>query len=710
VNTIKKIGIKGVGPYKQGAVFTVPQGITYLYGRNELRGGNGNASGKSVFASALAEIFYDQPIIGTRQDRAKSGSRFVEYKRGKDLIRISSAFKGRSEKLEVLVNGQSKSGRTGKLTKELISRLWPVTETEYLSYGFLDSNLPHPLVRGSTTERKAFFTSFFGLDKLDAERKLFASELLKVKRVKAAYAELESTFKTLKLDMLSREQRVKIEQTINALDEKISILRADNAHFQNIKQLIEFETYAAKQIKELKDICPDLAQFESYYKTTRTRLAKAEARAEQLEDWKAYKRDLEVYKRKTENLDLTKSRSELEAAAYEYKTALAQSKSINLTRPEAVDEPKLPQGDKQKALLKLAEIEHRIEHATKFGKGVCYACGQDVKVESRAVLDAELKRIKSTVKQWDVYESQSADYSDYKKELAIYKQQMQRVKELAKDVARLKPDYELWQQIKDLHKPQKVEKPSDVEDAEPIRKKLAILEFCRPHVDTIIELSALDSKDRKIEFDPEALNKMQDRVSALKAKLEVHNTVKARASDIRTRLQELESEAAKEKALNLLVEAYSDKAIKKMVIESISQHLMKLVNKYASLVFDNYQFEFVWGTQIQILVHRPEGTTDVRKLSGAESKLFTIVLVLSMLAFVPRHKRLSLLVLDEPTASFSEETVELFHKLLPHLNNLIPSVLIITPDARERLAGANEYTVLRNREGAKIVSGHPSQF
>jgi len=115
----------------------------------------------------------------------------------------------------------------------------------------------------------------------------------------------------------------------------------------------------------------------------------------------------------------------------------------------------------------------------------------------------------------------------------------------------------------------------------------------------------------------------------------------------------------------------------------------------------------VWGAQIKILVHRPEGVSDVRKLSGAESILFTLILVMSQLMFVPKSRRLSLLVLDEPTASFSEGTIELFRKLLPHLTQIIPSVLIVTPKAQIRFDGANEVTVVKDHGGSKIVTGHP---
>ena len=713
MNIIKKIGLKGVGPYRKGTVFDVPTGITYLYGRNELNGGNANAAGKSSFASCLAELFYDQPIIGTRKDKTKAGSRFVEYVRGSNTIRIGSSFKGKTEKLEVKVNGESKAGRTSTLTREVMKKLWPITETEYLSYGFIDSNLPHPLVRGSTTERKAFFTSFFGLDKLDAERKIFAAELLKVKKVKAAYTELEKTFQTVKMDMLSKEKRERLEAEIEKLEKTVTQLRSESTKVQAIKSLLDFESYAANQIKELQSICSELNDFESVYKQTRRDLSEAESQAEQLEEYRTYIRDLKSYKQKTEGLDLSKDRDEVEANSNLYLKTQAQLKGLKpVPEPQRIKKVEEPASDKSRLLVTQAELVHNLEHSKKFGTGVCFACGQSVKTEPKEVILSKLKKVRSQLEEWDRYEEYKQERIQYVKDKKEFDSTSELTTELKFKLSGLIVDHDLWSKLSRIHKPERVEKPSGVKEIEPLKARFEVLKFCRPHVKNIQKLKNLRSEDRALTFDSTQLNKLQDRLSELKSKLEVHRTVKNRAADIRTRLAELKADAEKEQALALLVSAYGDKAIKKMVVESISQHLMKIVNKYASLVFDSYKFEFIWDTEIRILVHRPlpEGTTDVRKLSGAQSKLFTLILVISMLAFVPKQKRLSLLVLDEPTASFSEQTTELFHKLLPHLNNLIPSVIVITPESNERLEGANEYTVLKTKEGAKIVSGHPSQI
>jgi DNA repair exonuclease SbcCD ATPase subunit len=251
-----------------------------------------------------------------------------------------------------------------------------------------------------------------------------------------------------------------------------------------------------------------------------------------------------------------------------------------------------------------------------------------------------------------------------------------------------------------------VEKPTALDGVEKARKEIASLEFLAPHVDLLGKLDV-----ELPDYDPAMLNKLQDKLSSAKAALEVHEVVKGRAVRLRKRMEELDAELVTEEPLKLLLEGYSDKAVKKMVIDAISNHLVTTLNSYSKLVFSNYTFEFVWGTQVQLLVHRPKlPTTDVRKLSGAESKLFTLILVLALMKFVPKRKRLNLLVLDEPTASFSKETTEVFHQLLGQLGEVIPSILVVTPKSEERVEGAMEYTVVRDKAGSRIVKGHPDDI
>jgi DNA repair exonuclease SbcCD ATPase subunit len=252
------------------------------------------------------------------------------------------------------------------------------------------------------------------------------------------------------------------------------------------------------------------------------------------------------------------------------------------------------------------------------------------------------------------------------------------------------------------------------------KERMQLLAYARPHMDTIIAC-ALITKEQIEEVSNADLmqariNRIQNTVSEIRAKISLQSVLRNKAKLTRIRLAELKVELNDEEPLKVILNAYSDKGMKRNAIQSISNTLMKTINLYAKSVFaEDYEFEFRWDTsQLSLLVHRKFGdkvlTSDVRKLSSAETKLFTIILVLALLTFVPSNKRSNILILDEPDANFSEETTEAFKKLLPVLLSVIPSIIVITPKTNERYENAHNFTVVKDKGVSTIQKGHPASL
>lgn len=713
MNIVKEIGIAGIADFKKSTL-KIPRGVSYLYGKNMLAHGNGNAAGKSVFASAPSDIFYDTPIVGTRADKEKSGQRFIRFQRGKREIVIRSAYSGRSEKVAITVDGEEKKGRTTKITKSLLPRLWPITEQEYRTYGYLDASVPHPLVMGSTTERKAFFTSFFQLDRLDAERKVLAAYGSELKKVRARFNELDTTFKAVKADMLKKDQRLALESELESLEQQLTKLRKKSEQATKVQNLLEFEQWAGPKIKQLRKLVPDLDEntIQEEIKVRWKRIRVADEAKEKLTEWKLYRRQLEEYQQKIEGLDMSQPLEELARMSEEWVQANAGLAFVGRleepgARPERVEKP--DQTREELALLQ-GKVRHMRDHARKFSKGLCSECGQEVEVPDPGKIKRLEREVETLAQAWAAYDSWTKKKEVWTRENEDYQERKAKRERLDQTLARTKKAHHLYKQRKDLVRPEKVEKPAEAEDTEPLRLEIQTLDFGAQHAQKIRQLSELTDEERGLKFDSEKLEQMQDQVSSSKTRLQVHNTVKGRASEMRTRLKALDRQLQDEEAVLFALEAYGDKAIKRMAVEAISERMMATVNQLAGLVFNGFRFEFVWDTQVKLLVHRNgKRPTDVRKLSGAERVLFTLILVFSLLMFVPSNKRLSLLILDEPCASFHEDTIALFHRLLPHLLQLIPSILVVTPKQYERFPGAVEYTVYRDETGACLKKGHPSE-
>src|ERR1700676_2606290 len=116
MNIIHAIQLKDAGPFKDVS-FKVPLGLSVIYGLNRAGGPqskNSNGVGKSFLFSSLSEMIYEDPIVGEKQDRVKSGTRafsFTSALNGKKIAVVRS-MKGRSEKINIKVDGQDKEFRT----------------------------------------------------------------------------------------------------------------------------------------------------------------------------------------------------------------------------------------------------------------------------------------------------------------------------------------------------------------------------------------------------------------------------------------------------------------------------------------------------------------------------------------------------------------------------------------------------------------------
>jgi len=724
-----KLGITDT-PLFQGQVFTFKPGISYIYGLNHsgrTKDANGNAAGKSAFFSRIGELIYDEPIVGTKQDKVKKGKSFFEYRYQGHTVKIMSSFKGRTENFTIWIDGKQSKYNTATKARPALRKLFPPTKEDFDSYIYLDSRVPHPLARGTSIQRKQFFTSFFGLDKIDAERKLFAVELAKLSRVRAAFNELNKTYLSVKQDLLDRETLIELKarhEKLTRIHAKLSKL-SDRA--QIVKQLLDFTDRAKDQVAFVTAACHGEVTQEAFLealKDAEWNVKNDAADLEQAQAWEAYQEDLAEYNKAIAALgDNVGSAADYKADSLKYEKALPSYRSLkqqldDMEEPVKLLHPSKPSDtDIDSLRVKRAQLKSQLDHAHEFEGGKCDTCGQKVTIKNPKALKASLAEVVALIEENEYY----AKYVAAKKSNAVLVAKRESLQEkidaLKVVLQETQKAYKLYAQLKHLTKPakfegKKIESKVKLRMLDESKERVTLLKYCHPHIDSIIEAQALTEDDLKLrEFNSPRLLEIQDELSEIRAKLAVHRSVRSKAFDMKTRLDAMALELKEEEALKLLVKGYSDKAMKRMAIEAISARLMQQINHYAHLVFPGYTFEFRWDTQISILVHRPNGeTSDVRKLSGAESTLFTLILIPSLLAFTPERKRVSAIILDEPSASLSEVTIQAFHELLPLINKLIPCIVVITPKADERLASAKNYTVLRKKTGATIVEGHPSEL
>lgn len=748
MQVINAIGLQNYGPFKE-VKFKIQPGLTTIYGLNRAGGKasrNTNGVGKSALVSSIPEIVYEEPIVGEKQDRIRSGIRSMSFNnhKGKRVL-IQRVATGRTDKVKVKIDGVDQQYRTSSIAKQAAKKLWPITQEEYNTYVHIDSRVPHPLVMGNSAARKSFFTSFFGLDKFDAERKLYAAELAKLKRTRAAYDELRAQYDRQKDQLISEEELAKYQKQDRIYRRKLASLQEQFAAVQNTISLLQFANSARDQIKALSTACHgniSVEEFAEAEKLNAWELKDALSKLEDAEAWENYQRDTKTYidafealsdktKRLLSKYGIKKLRVRAEQLAekrlevsanlrYAKSNVQALKDTLAQELPNKVTAPDEDEGDLE--TLRRA-YKHQLEHASKFKQGKCETCGQIVKIKDPQVLRSKLESVVKKLNQHAHARAYKEAVTKRKADKAEYAKWVTTLKETKAEEVRLAEWETIHEELINLpEEPQKFEgRKLQVKVCqrmvEEIRERKSLLEYMKPHLDTVIEFLRLSKEDIRAAKSSEGLttqmNQIQELWSKVQAKLELHKALKEQVEAMRKRLRVMRTELEDEEPLKILVNGYQDKNIKKMAIEAISQRLMILVNRYAQRVFpEQFSFEFRWDTQIQLLVHRHYGkkvrSSDVRKLSGAESTLFTLILVCALLSFVPSHKRCNLLILDEPAARLSKEMQLVFQDMLQILNQLIPSIIVITPHD-EVYEGAKPYTIVKRNGISTIVEGFPHQ-
>lgn len=722
--------------------WTFEKGLSVVYGLNRATAktsSNGNGAGKSAVFSLLGETLYESPVIGDKRDAVKSGTRTLDLIMNDKPVQIIRD----GNKLDIKINGKSKF-RTKPKARKWLEKNFPINEEEYQSFVHIDARQGHPLVMGSSTTRKKFFNTFFGLDKMDVERRLFQAELSKLGKVRAAYDEVRSEYEHTKTRLEAYSGK-DLKAKINAVKDKLVDLNAKNTKVQDIGQLLSFERSAAKQIEEFLALCPEADQdnFDELMKTARWNRKTNRADLEEAQEWEQHQRETRQYIKAFEALGnnakamITKlgrkgliakygsSSADARELRADLKTYEAQIAACKKTLKEELPKRVDARWDKKEVRSQLDALEHQYEHARKFKKGQCETCGQDVEVKDPEVIKDKIRKAKRKLE----IIAEAAEYDELVAERTKATKDLKTAEAYCEEHAprlhKLQRYAEIVDEVRNLpdrpgaFKGKKLDAPILQRMLEEDNARIQLLEFIGPNLTTIREITQLTTKQRDAaSIAPKLrvrINELQEQLGKLRVQAGLYKELKADAARLKERVDEMAEQLKDEEPLRLLVEGYSDKAMKKMAIKTIASRLMQEVNKYARIVFpEDFTFEFSWEkSDMSIIADRKHGKkrliSDVRKLSGAESKLFTLVLVMALMTFVPARKRCSVLILDEPAANFSLETLVAFKQLLPVLNKVFPSIVLITPRTDERYEGAKEFTILKEKT-TRILKGHPSMY
>lgn len=690
-------------------------GVTVVYGLNKLSTAsrNGNFAGKSYLLSQVPETIWDTQVVGTREDKNKLGKRELYVRIGDNRYCFS-----KGTKQEVSLNGNLLF-KNVRDTKAWVSSL-PISEDEFLGLYYLDSRRMHPLVMGTSSERAAYLTKFFHLDRIDAERKLINARLSEIKGLRAKLEEVESSIQTLRGN---RPAGTKID--VKSMSLRLAQYQKKQRRFSLWQRASDLAVSLRPQLRAVRDIL-DLTDPEQL-STKNIRALIKSAKAALNDDLQVLKtaRAYEEYKKQRVAYDkatakLTPKQLEALPRIEELRKAYQKYQALDLPDVPAPPTPPKPVKDTKANIEELRasvdRLQHELDHANKFKRGVCPTCGSAVKARPKDKIKEELrpllKKLESAKRKRAEFNQYQEDMVDYKLELRKWKGAKLEHTKINKKKKLLRKDAQLYKALRNIP-----EKPA------PFHGKKLQLEVVESMVDRDKEvlyaltqvlpnvklLRALSNPPKDFS---KKIEKLHEALARASAEATARASYRRQMKELLARRESLAESLRDEPALQLLAQAYNEKGMKRLAIEAVTSLLEQQLNKYSPMVFpDNYKFSAHWEkSKLSIQCHRPSGkvkTTDVRKLSGAESRLFTYLLVFAQLQFVPKQSRSNLMILDEPTTNMHPETAESFKSALKLLQSIIPSIVVITPQSSEFYDGARSLTVVRSKGISKIVEGHP---
>lgn len=703
-----------------------------------------NASGKTLLFSAIPQIRYDSsPQTSEIKTRAKrdawdtgtSGELVIED--AGHTYTLSKKVEKKSFKYEIYRDGKAARTRTSDYAKDQFAKVLPWSELEYFTYIHIDSSRPSILRTGSPADRLGFFSEVFHLDSIDTQRRLVKQQLDRIRDQSLIKKEIEQTRQGL-LDQLAEIDSTFDEDRATALRDKIVKLNRvlSSQHSKNTE--LQSVYNVAHAYNRVKKICgatrTDIA---SWLNTVSSKIKRLEKLLNVSRSWSTYQEALDSYREavaerkkalgdllpeswfeeaagETENKRIYLANSE-QLAALKHEVKELRSKIDESVTSDPLPVVADPEADLTIYEKRITKREAKLAHTKKMRKSFtthfdgdheasCPVCATTLSQEDQKhLVDAMTEqedRLSSKIKILQAY------VSDLKNSILFRNSKIARTELTLKQ---RKLDTELVRekasrQILDLRRPVKPTKPDtpapersfdDIQQEYDQLKKtkneaeivLPIADACSIYLSGDSDISSMiEEVTKSIEETEGMLAKLSGKWTDIEASIKLAKKLKAEVAKLDARIEETELGSEDGDLWEILYDALGNKGLKTLLVQQIAKHLEVGMNRAAPfLLQERTKFEFiVEGVQFHIIATRKVNgkvrSTDVRNLSGAESRAFSFLVAMAMLPLLPAERRANMLILDEPTANMDQPFVDMFcGQFLPKLCNVVPSIVVISP-------------------------------
>ena len=214
------------------------------------------------------------------------------------------------------------------------------------------------------------------------------------------------------------------------------------------------------------------------------------------------------------------------------------------------------------------------------------------------------------------------------------------------------------------------------------------------------------------------LSSLDKEYTNLSVKIARRDDARERHRDLTRKMEGLKASLPDAKVIPALVDAYGAKGLRLMALEGMAAAVSGNINKLTPFLYpERMAFGLSVGeNRMDVVATRQDGRfSDVRHLSGAESRVFSLLWLASTLPMMPDSKRCNLVVLDEFEAGLDEVSRSLLvDEYLPKLQTMVPHILFVTPfdpvpgDGRRVLHGGKIGQEVRSKGNQELEHARPS--
>lgn len=727
MHELKAITLEKVVYFKKPTRFEFKPGMTFIQGRNKQRRGPtaSNGAGKSLLFGILPNLLLDTHAVVTKNAKQAQRQMYgagsvagVEFKTGKNTFVYTKA----GAKTTLSKNGKDQKSR---IARDQVKGLLQLSQEEFFATVYLDSRRPNTFQLGTSADRFLFITQLFRLHNIDDLRKHINRQLSE----------------------LGKDSRV-LDQTLadlTAVTEEIrGLSKSAESEAESISRWIKAASKQAQQMTALKHQHEnytrwraEVAKLEKLDKPERSRpLVEADLKA--LDKYEARLASYIEQRSKQKSL-----KSELAALGKIDVAALPKMEKLRHSLDDDLEEPVKPSTSKAAAsklasklsLPKASRLESKLRAQLSLANSqlatfkeevgdadTCPTChtslskattksvvemftGQQQSIEAKLVKVKRVLAAHKDVAEWTEYENKISDWDkqvELRARLAKYPfkaaKRFVHITDLLAELNPEKPDLvdldrdsletelkaiETWNRQKELASSIRTEKPErEVQDSD------------------------VDDINAKVEAAMSKLPSLQAVAAERKAKLAIK-------ADLVERHKSLTDALADLPVYQMLSSSYSAKGIKVLLVQRIAKALEHNLNKCARQIFsEDFTFTFtVADGKFDVMVSRKSGkkieTSDIRHLSGAESRLFIFQFVLALLPLIPDSRRFNTLLLDEPDSNMDADAREIFRdSLLPLLAKVVPCLVIISPNSDIIPHHARVMTVVKDKGESRLINGY----